>query len=101
EGQMDPKEIGLTSPTEAGLKILEKDPPPRKFADWITFEATEVPLKLRALWARQDLTIIPSEPGKWELDWMTENEHTHRLQCRIRCGTAFANLEKTVTTSVI
>lgn len=98
-GNMDPKELGLVSQEEAQLQILKKEPAIPVLKDFITFEASEVPLALRAHWARKDLTVIPTNTTVWEADWC-ETTSDHRVQARIRCGTAMAILDQTFSESL-
>lgn len=97
EDKMDPKEIGLASADQAKLQVMPDAEPNRKFGDFITFEASVVPLALRARWARQDEKVIPIDTAVWEANWIEAHRHEYAIQCRARCGNALATLERLVT----
>jgi hypothetical protein len=90
---MDPAEIGLASAAEARLKVMPEPEPQPTLGDPINFRASEVPLQLRALWAKQESKIAPFD----EEGWMRENAHTHRIQAELRSGNMVGRLERTVT----
>ncbi len=95
KGLMDPKEVGCATAEEAQNLQVMKDPPKQAFlGDYCTFEVSEVPLKLRALWAKQDSKIINVFD---EEKWLEENKGTHRLQARLRCGNVATMMEQTYT----
>lgn len=92
QGLMAPEEIGVATAEEAQALQVMKDPPKQAFlGGYCTFEVSEVPLKLRALWAKQDSKIIPFN----DEEWIEANKDTHRLQVRLRCGTVATMLDQT------
>lgn len=88
---MDPKEIGLASAEEAKLRILGDPKPEIKLGNFVTFEASVVPLTIRAEWARQEAKIVPFDTEAW----MAEHKKEFRIQARLRCGTAFGLFDQT------
>lgn len=94
-GLMAPEEVGCATAEEAQALQVMPDPPKQAFlGDYCQFEVSEVPLKLRCLWAKQDSKIIN---GFDEEDWMEKNKGTHLLQARLRCGNVGTMLEQTYT----
>ncbi len=89
-GNMDPKEIGVASAEEAQLKILGEAPPQVKLGDYVMFEASVVPLALRAHWAAQELKVIPTDKKAWEEQWIEKNKNTFAIQGQIQSGTCMA-----------
>lgn len=97
-GLMAPEELGLASAEEAqALELEQKGPPPQRFQDYITFEASEVPMELKAKWAQAELKIIPDNVNQWRNDWIEKHKNEHTIQARIRCGNALGVLQRTVT----
>ncbi len=95
-GMMDPKEIGLATAEEAQLKIM---PDPEKVAmlgDFVTFEASEVPLELRAKWDQDQSKIIlsKSEAADARDAYVEENKDSMLIQCRLRCGTLLGTFQQ-------
>jgi hypothetical protein len=92
-GLMDPKEIGVTSAEEAQLKIMPDAIANPVLGDPINFRCSEVPLQLRALWAKQDSKIANFDQEAW----IEEHKHAHLIQGEIRSGNMVGRLERTVT----
>lgn len=95
-GMMDPKEIGCASAEEAQLKIM---PDPEKVAmlgDYVTFEASEVPLELRAKWKQDESKLIlsASEAATAREAFVEENKDSMLIQCRVRCGTLLGTFQQ-------
>jgi hypothetical protein len=101
EEQMDPKEIGLASADDAKLQIMPDAAPKRQLGDFITFEASAVPLDLRAQWAYSEEKIIPPDKAAWIAEWKEKNKDSIVLQSRVRCGTALATAGRTVSDMVL
>jgi len=100
DGNMDPKEIGLSSPNDAQIKLVGEMSPEEKLkqaklGDSLCMEIGEVPANLRAAWAMQDLKIaVPkSEQADWIESWVDQHKGEHLLQARIRCGYVSAVME--------
>lgn len=92
KGLMAPEEIGVATAEEAqALQVMPDAPKEAFLGDFCTFEVSEVPLKLRAVWAKQDNKILPFDEEKW----MEENKETHVLQGRLRCGNVASMIEQT------
>lgn len=96
---MAPEEIGLVS-AEQAKDIIE--PPKRKLGDFLTFEVSEVPKDLQALWAYQESKIVLDNEAKQAYmdNWKKEHEGEIRLQGRVRSGTALAQLDLKVTDKI-
>jgi hypothetical protein len=100
---MDPKEIGMTSKDDAIYEItgLKKPPAESYLSDWLTFEVAEVPVAVRARWARQDLKVVPTDKALWESQWAEEHKNEHRLQVVMRSGNIQARLDQTFTDPIL
>lgn len=97
EGNMAPEEIGLASADQA----QEQVPQEPELGKYITFETSEVPLELRALWARQELKIQPANPKGWIADYIEEHSNEHLIQARVRSGNQQGVLQRLVTEPVL
>jgi len=100
QGLMDPQSIGLP-PEEAGQKaaiqeITGQEQPGPKLGDFVTFEASIVPLELRAHWARQDLKVVPTGfvAREWEQKWIEEHKDEYASQGSLHSGTCHATLQR-------
>ena len=96
QGSMDPKEIGMADANEAHRELMGE---PRKaepyLGDWITFEASVVPMSIRSRWARQDLKIVPTNTREWEAEWAEQHKDEFRVQAIMRSGNIMAQLDQT------
>lgn len=99
QGLMDPAEMGLTCrPSELPVVAGEAPrilPPPvsvPKLGNWLTFEASPIPLDVRADWARQDAKIIPFDVEGWKEEHKGEAE----IDVILRCGNLQARFRQTV-----
>lgn len=98
-GMMAPEAVGVASAEEAQkLMVMPDAPKTPKLGDFCTFEVSEVPHKLRMLWAQQDTKIINAFD---EEAWQKEFGETHLLQARLRCGNVATMLEQTYTDVVL
>lgn len=93
---MDPKEIGLSTAEEAKLQIM---PPAEKvgmLGDFVTFEASEIPLELRAKWAQDADKVIltKSEAVNHRDAWIEAHANSMLIQCRLRCGTILGTFQQ-------
>lgn len=97
QGLMAPEAVGVSSAEEATqLQVMDAPTKTPFLGDFCTFEVSEVPQKLRALWAKQDRKVIEAGDD-FEEKWLAENKETHLLQARLRCGNVATMLEQTVT----
>ena len=105
QGHMDPQEIGLP-PEEAGQKAAideldGKKPELMKLGDFVTFEASVVPIQLRAHWALQDLKIQPENPKGWEADWCEEHKAEVAIQGLLHSGGLAARIGQLFTDPIL
>jgi hypothetical protein len=107
QGLMDPQEIGLP-PDDAGQKralqeISGDEELKPKLGDFVTFEASVVPIQLRAHWARQDLKVVPSgvTAREWEEEWIKEHKHEWAVQGSLHSGTCHATLQRIYADPII
>lgn len=93
---MDPHSIGLETAEDAKRIILGQDAPKQKLGDFVVFEASVVPLRLRAHWARKDLKVQPigAAAKAWEADWCEQNKGSFSIQGRLRSGTMTAMVQQ-------
>ena len=103
KGQMDPKEIGMASADDAIYEITGLKPAPKQpwLGDWMTFEASVVPLEVRSKWARQELKVIPTNPAQWEAEWRNEHKDEYQIQCVFRSGNEQARVDQTFTDPIL
>jgi hypothetical protein len=103
KGLMDPKEIGMVSADDAIYEItgLKKPPTEPWLGDWITFEASVVPLEVRSKWARQELKVIPTNPQQWEAEWRQEHKNEFQVQTVLRSGNVQARLDQIFTDPIL
>jgi hypothetical protein len=94
---MDPKEIGMADADEARNMLLGKKPVPPFFGDWMTFEASVVPLSIRAKWAFDDLKIKPDNRRDWEASWAESHKDEYHIQAIFRSGSVMAQVDQTFT----
>jgi hypothetical protein len=99
KGLMEPKEIGMASADDAIYEItgLKKPDAQPWLSDFITFEASVVPLEVRAQWARQEEKVIPADSVGWKEAWMDKHRNEHRIQAILRSGNIKAMLDQTFT----
>lgn len=98
-GLMAPETVGCANAEEAqALQVMPDAPKQPHLGDFCTFEVSEVPHKLRALWAKQDSKIINTFD---EAAWLETNKDTHLLQARLRCGNVATMIEQTYTDVVL
>jgi hypothetical protein len=103
QGLMDPKEIGVTPVVGENTDQATIDktlPDPKKkpeLGKYVVFQAAEVPLDLRAEWARMDTKILPFDKEEWK----QQHKDEHILQAKCQCGTAAFNIENKVTDVVL
>lgn len=98
-GMMAPEEVGCATIEEAqALTVMPPAPKQAHLGDFCTFEVSEVPHKLRALWAKQESKIINAFDDE---AWMEVNKDTHLLQARLRCGNVATMLEQTFADVVL
>jgi hypothetical protein len=107
QGLMDPTSIGLP-PGDAGHKLAldeltgEEKPTP-KLADYVTFEASTVPIELRAHWARQDLKVVPTgvTAREWEANWIAEHKNEFTIQATLHSGYLMSQVGQTFTDPIL
>jgi hypothetical protein len=100
-GAMDPKEIGMATAEEAKLRVLGVAPPQAFLGDWMTFEASVIPINVQAHWARMDLKIVPTNPAEWEAEWAEEHKAEIRVQGILRSGSCMAQVDRTYTDPIL
>ncbi len=95
-GMMDPKEIGLATAEEAQLKIMPEPDKVAMLGDFVTFEASEVPLELRAKWAQDATNIVLAKSDMMDQRdaWVKEHADSMLIQCRLRCGTLLGTFQQ-------
>jgi hypothetical protein len=92
QGNMDPHEIGLTTPEDAIKELVGDTEPPKPWlSDFLTFEAVVVPPSVRAKWARSEEKIIPIDEVGWLENWAKEHASEHAIQGRLCSGNCTAN----------
>lgn len=101
KGQMNPKEIGMASADDAIYEITGTKAPLPFLGDWITFEASVVPLGVRSQWARQDLKIIPPNPAEWEAEWREAHKTEFHVQAILKSGSVAANVDQKFTDPIL
>jgi hypothetical protein len=103
QGMMDPHEIGMTSADDAIYEItgLKPAPPQQFLGDWVTFEASVIPLEVRAKWARQELKVVPPNKEQWEAEWRNEHKNEFQIECRLRSGSVYVIAQQTFTEPIL
>lgn len=101
KGLMNPNEIGMASADEAIFEITGTKPPPPFLGDWVTFEASVIPLEVQSKWARQALKVIPTNPAEWEAEWREKHKNEFRLQGILRSGSCMAQVDQTYTDPIL
>jgi hypothetical protein len=103
KGLMDPHEIGMTSQDDAIYEITGLKPPPKVgfLGDWVTFEASVVPLEVRSKWARAEQKVIPPDPKMWEAEWRQEHQKEHQIQGILRSGNVQARVDQIFTDPIL
>ncbi len=92
--QMDPAELGLPDAKAAKQIISGENAKPEvmKLGDFVTFEASVVPPRLRAHWALQDLAVKPDNPKDWEATWCEEHANEFAVQGLLHSGAMAAKI---------
>lgn len=101
EGLMAPEDAGLSSVEQAKLEIMPDAQPIPQFGDSLRFECGIVPIELRARWAREESTIIPTDISGWEEEWREANKNTFLVQGHMQCGTVGAQFERTYSDPIL
>lgn len=101
KGLLDPKEIGMASADEAIFEITGGKPPSPFLGDWVTFEASVVPLAVRSKWARQDIKVIPTNPAEWEAEWREAHKHEFLVRGLLKSGSVGTQIEQTSTDPIL
>lgn len=103
KGMMDPHEIGMTSQDDAIYEITGLKPAPNLpwLGDWVTFEASVVPIEVRAKWARAELKVIPPNPDQWEAEWRSEHKDEYQVQGILRSGNVQARVDQIFTDPIL
>ncbi len=101
KGQMNPNEIGMASQDDAIYEITGKKRPDAWLGDWVTFEASIVPLNVRAQWARQALKVVPTDTAQWEADWRAEHKDEHQVQGILKSGSVGAVVDQTYADPIL
>jgi hypothetical protein len=105
-GNMSPLDAGITGPIPiigesqpdpANLRVLPKGPTPRKFGEQMEFQASVVPLTIRAEWERQDAKIIPFDTEAW----IEQHKNEYRVQAMLACGNGVLRLDETYSDGVL
>ena len=126
-GNMDPKEAGITrdlpivgtgdtvAPDKidhrgpipiigasqddgaSSLEVLPKAPPKRFYGPQVEFQASVVPIALRAEWEAQEAKIVPFDKEAW----VEANKNTFRVQGLVACGNGVMRLDQTFTDPVL
>lgn len=100
KGMMDPKELGLPGrdvEENPNLQVLPDAPKRPVFGTTVLFRAGVVPLKLRALWAKQENKILPFD----ESGWMEEHKNEFPVQSELHCGNLFGKFAQTFLDPVL
>ncbi len=92
--QMDPAELGLPDAKAAKNIITGENEKPEvmKLGDFVTFEASVVPPRLRAHWAYQDLEVKPGNQKDWEANWCEEHKDEYAIQGLLHSGAMAARV---------
>jgi hypothetical protein len=103
KGQMNPHEIGMTSQDDAIREITGKklEKPQPFLGDWVTFEASVIPLDVLAKWARKDLKVIPTDTAQWEADWKEQHKAEFRVQGILKSGSVGAVVDQKYTDPIL
>ncbi len=100
---MAPQEIGLTSSAEAIKEITGEEEVGPKLGDFITFEASVIPLRLRAHWAWQEQTIKTqgATQKEFEAKWAEDHKDEYAIQGSMHSGTCHATLQRLYADPII
>lgn len=101
QGNMDPKEIGMVSADEAIMEITGAKKTLPFLGDWITFEASVVPVAIRAQWALQELKIKPNDAAQWKADWSEQHKSEWQIQSIMRSGNVQAQADQAFTDPIL
>ncbi len=103
KGLMDPHEIGMASQDDAIYEITGLKPPPTVpfLGDWVTFEASVVPLEVRAKWALSELKITPPNKEQWMAEWRNEHKDEFQVQGILRSGNCQARVDQIFTDPIL
>lgn len=103
DGMMDPAELGMKSPEEAGIHLAPEDKPKAEFGTTLMFRAGAVPPELRAHWAiSEEKIVVPeSEKAEWTAKWIEDHKNEFPVQAELLCGTAKAQFAQTFRDPII
>ncbi len=103
QGNMDPKEIGMVTADDAIMEITGAKKTRPFLGDWVTFEASVIPIAVLAQWALQELKIKPTDIVQWKADWCEQHKEKARwkIQSLMRSGNVQAQAEQTFTDPIL